>query len=575
MPWTKNDVEAHIKGLPDKQKEAWVSIANSALAECKKSGGKDCEGKAVRIANAKAKVAHAESIVTNNFSDKKIRWKDIPTEETDEGLLVSGIPVFKSGNHKNEKYDIDFLDKKLIAQFDPEEDIPLQADHSDSYNATLGWVKNLYRKGKMLFADFLIVDDNAISRWKKGLMKKWSVAISKSGGKLQEISAVAFPYVKEAAIHGDATEVGMARDYEVEEIEVAQPLPQKEIIEIETDKNEKVIQDEEINITTDEVDSLSSTDEVLQWSDKVNVSIESNGSKKGTKISVDGKTIKDPTEVSFYMWGDSVTVRYSIKKTSDSGITKTETYEYRTPSLYAQKDLPDSAFALVKNPIKDKSRDRVLQYKDASGKLDPALIRNAMATIDNIEGFSSETIEKAKTLLSTAIKIVGTHKEGEEKMSEIKVTQEESILLREALEKEIKLGEDIKTKDAQILTLAEEVKTSKESIRKFEVAKEVAELKAAGKILPAQEEKITQFMLKLEGEARAEFVTVLKDGKTAVELGETGAQKSEKTDTGVDIEKMSIDEIDASINKYAKDNGVPFADARDIFYEKHTKAVAE
>jgi uncharacterized protein YdaT len=572
MPWQVKDVESKIKGLSDKQKEAWVSIANAALAECKKSGGKDCEGKAIRIANAKAKATHAESIVTDNFSDKKIRWKDIPTEETEEGLMVKGIPVFKTGTHKDNKYDENFIDKKLISQFDPEEDVPLQADHSDSYNATLGWVKNLYRKGKMLFADLLLVDDNAITRWNKGLMKKWSVGIRKDNGKLQEISAVAFPYVKEAAIHGDITEVGMARDYEVEEVEVATPLPPKEVIEIEAHK-EGDAQSEEVNITSDEVDSLSSTDEILQWSDKLSVSIESNGSKKGTKLSVDGKAIKDPTEISFSMWGDSITVRYSLKKTSENGVTKTETYEYRNPSFYSQKDLPDSAFALVKNPIRDKSRDRVLQYKDASGKLDPALIRNAMASIDEIEGFSSESIDKAKTLLSTACKIAG--KEGEEKMSEQKMTQEESILLKEAMEKEVKMAEDIKARDAEIAKLSEAVKESNESVKKFKVEKEVAELKAAGKILPAQEEKITQFMLKLEDEARAEFVTVLKDGKTAVELGEKSVQKSEKSDTGIDLDKMSVDEIDAAITKYAKESGVPFDDARDIFYEKHTKPIAE
>jgi len=54
MPWTVGDVERHKKGLSDSQKEAWVKIANSTLAACQKKGGSDCEGKAVRIANAMA-----------------------------------------------------------------------------------------------------------------------------------------------------------------------------------------------------------------------------------------------------------------------------------------------------------------------------------------------------------------------------------------------------------------------------------------------------------------------------------------------------------------------------------------
>ena len=57
MPWKKQDVESHIKGLDDKQKAAWVKIANSTLSSCLDVGGnqKDCEGKAIRIANAMSK----------------------------------------------------------------------------------------------------------------------------------------------------------------------------------------------------------------------------------------------------------------------------------------------------------------------------------------------------------------------------------------------------------------------------------------------------------------------------------------------------------------------------------------
>ncbi len=55
MPWTIKDVDSKIKGLNSSQKAAWVSIANAALANCKFKGDSDCEGRAMRIANAKAK----------------------------------------------------------------------------------------------------------------------------------------------------------------------------------------------------------------------------------------------------------------------------------------------------------------------------------------------------------------------------------------------------------------------------------------------------------------------------------------------------------------------------------------
>lgn len=54
MPWTKADVSKHTsKAKTDTQKAKWVSVANGVLKDCQAKGGKDCEGKAVRIANSK------------------------------------------------------------------------------------------------------------------------------------------------------------------------------------------------------------------------------------------------------------------------------------------------------------------------------------------------------------------------------------------------------------------------------------------------------------------------------------------------------------------------------------------
>ena len=55
MPWTEEDASKHIKDITPKEAKKWTTIANSVLASCQKEGGKDCEGMAVRIANAKCK----------------------------------------------------------------------------------------------------------------------------------------------------------------------------------------------------------------------------------------------------------------------------------------------------------------------------------------------------------------------------------------------------------------------------------------------------------------------------------------------------------------------------------------
>jgi hypothetical protein len=52
MPWSISDVDSNKKGLSDKQKRAWVHIANSALKMCKRRGGSECDASAIRQANA-------------------------------------------------------------------------------------------------------------------------------------------------------------------------------------------------------------------------------------------------------------------------------------------------------------------------------------------------------------------------------------------------------------------------------------------------------------------------------------------------------------------------------------------
>jgi uncharacterized protein YdaT len=53
MPWTVADVDKHRKGLGKNQKKTWVKIANSVLKTCNAENGKDCDGRAIRIANSR------------------------------------------------------------------------------------------------------------------------------------------------------------------------------------------------------------------------------------------------------------------------------------------------------------------------------------------------------------------------------------------------------------------------------------------------------------------------------------------------------------------------------------------
>lgn len=59
MPWDRSDVARHHKEAAKHSHSAkvWVDAANAALAWCQKNKMGDCEGRAVRIANAAANKA--------------------------------------------------------------------------------------------------------------------------------------------------------------------------------------------------------------------------------------------------------------------------------------------------------------------------------------------------------------------------------------------------------------------------------------------------------------------------------------------------------------------------------------
>lgn len=77
MPWIKDDVDDHKKGLTDKEKDQWVKIANSVYESCLADGGTDeeCAPKAIKQANGATESKAAPVI------DKEVRILDIEDAE--------------------------------------------------------------------------------------------------------------------------------------------------------------------------------------------------------------------------------------------------------------------------------------------------------------------------------------------------------------------------------------------------------------------------------------------------------------------------------------------------------------
>jgi hypothetical protein len=72
MPWKPSDAHKHKKGLTKKQAEKWAEIANEVYRECKKNNGKDCEGKAIRIANSKVGSSKNSEGESDDMNKKKL-----------------------------------------------------------------------------------------------------------------------------------------------------------------------------------------------------------------------------------------------------------------------------------------------------------------------------------------------------------------------------------------------------------------------------------------------------------------------------------------------------------------------
>jgi len=549
MPWTSADAKKHKKGLTPQQEKRWASIANSVLKACKDSGTSDCDAKAIRIANAKATGKDAideNNLTILNFatSVKSKEIKDLTTEQTDDGLLIRGVPVFKAGTYRGTEYSIDYIDRNFIGQFSEENDTPIQADHNPSTFATLGWLKGLSRKGKVMFADFLLKDDNAIARWKKGLMKKFSIGVDMINDKLREISVVAFPYVKAAHVHSDIEEdendtqaditnvngvyfvTIEGEKYKAEKGEdnlwLFFPIDRR-------DENGDLLQEEFLNIDDEFIDNIDLKEDILDEKD-----IEENG-------------------------------------------------DFAKISVKYKNSLPDSSFTLVKKPVRDKNRDRVLPVRDANGKISLSHTSDALAKVDKTKEFSSEIIAKAKTKLERMAKKIGievkaTKKKLEEdkdmkdvrKIDFSKIEGDGAELLKEAVEQISTLESERDEARKTLADVKEETKKLSDSLKTAKVEKKIAELKEAGKITPAQEESTKSFMLSLADDKIDSFVAVLTNGKKVVDLDESGNADldKDKTERGkLDVDSMTAEEINEVAEKLAKDNETSFEEALDWCYD--------
>jgi len=170
MPWSLKDVDGFIKGLTDKQKAAWVSIANSTLDLCLHNGGNaaNCEGKAIRIANAKAQEIK-EAIMSKESKFVIITESVLAESKVDrENKIIHNVVLLtkhslNTSGKINRTYTDDCLDK-AVSVF---EGAPAFIDHPGDKEARsgrsvreqYGFYRGVKRIGEKLVADDLVLYD--------------------------------------------------------------------------------------------------------------------------------------------------------------------------------------------------------------------------------------------------------------------------------------------------------------------------------------------------------------------------------------------------------------------------------
>lgn len=163
--------------------------------------------------------------------------------------------LFSAGTYRGVTYTREDIEQ-LIKEFKPEEEIPVQLDHSESARDTVGFVRKVYREDNRLMGELEILDEEVQKRIDKGLMKKLSIGFytreTDSGfkpHKLREVSLVAFPQVKTARLFSEGNYMSNVEEEEKKMDGNTQEFNAQELIEKyqELEKQVLALAEEKIN----------------------------------------------------------------------------------------------------------------------------------------------------------------------------------------------------------------------------------------------------------------------------------------------------------------------------------------
>ncbi len=127
---------------------------------------------------------------------------ELAPDEVDAGeSLLKEARLFYVGVHKGRDYTVADLER-IVENFDPDQAVPIQLDHSSSARDTVGFVRKLWLEddGLELHGEMEFLGRENVERVRLGLWKRVSVSleIKRPDMKLIEVSITPFPALSNA-----------------------------------------------------------------------------------------------------------------------------------------------------------------------------------------------------------------------------------------------------------------------------------------------------------------------------------------------------------------------------------------
>lgn len=208
MPWTADDAPKHTKKAnTSAKKKKWAKVANAALKSCQAKGDKDCEGYAIRVANA------AMSLEEEFVMTKK-------TEKVPQGALClvdkghEAVVEFekKDGEEKKPRLSMLLYSGKIISDHWWWGDLAIDVSGIKMSKRKIPILESHDTSRKVGFSNKVKFDDNEVRVGPEGV----TFVDTEASKEFIDLSAQGFPF--EASLRGNPTRIQRLAEKETAEV---------------------------------------------------------------------------------------------------------------------------------------------------------------------------------------------------------------------------------------------------------------------------------------------------------------------------------------------------------------------